>query len=231
MTTILGSNVTTIAQLDNLIAQANAQTTSGTYEIDLGANASIALTQALTAISLHSGVTLDIEGNGATINGQNSQQGLFVNSGNVTIENLTIANALAQGAAGAAGGGGGGAGLGGGLFIGATAHVAITNVSFSGDQAVGGTGGGGAAAKTAAGAGSSGQPGGNGATGQQAGGGGVGGIGGSGGSGGRGGAAGSGGTAGAGGSGATFHGGSAAGQVRTAASAVAAAAAQAAQPD
>jgi hypothetical protein len=116
MATILGSNITTVAQLDAALAQANAETTAGAYEIDLGANATIALTQALTAISLHSGVTLDIEGNGATINGESAQQGLVVNAGTVTVENLTIENAKAVGANGV-GGGGGGAGLGGGLFI------------------------------------------------------------------------------------------------------------------
>src|ERR1700753_609416 len=100
MTTVLGGGpITTVAALNSAIAQANAETISGTYEIDLGPNASIALTQALTAISLHSGVTLDIEGDGATLNGLNAQQGLFVNSGNVTIENLTVLNAVAQGAA------------------------------------------------------------------------------------------------------------------------------------
>ena len=90
MATILGSNITTVAALDAAIAQANAETTAGAYEIDLGANATIALTQALTAISLHSGVTLDIEGNDATINGESEQQGLVVQDGAVTVENLTI---------------------------------------------------------------------------------------------------------------------------------------------
>lgn len=85
----------------------------------------------LTEISLQSGVTLDIEGDGATINGQGNQRGLFVNAGNVTIENLTVINAVALGASGqgeyiawgGAGGGGGGAGLGGGLFVGSGASV------------------------------------------------------------------------------------------------------------
>ncbi len=136
------------------IAQANAETASGTYVINLGTNATIALTQALTEISLHSGVTLDIEGNGATINGESNQRGLFVNAGNVTIENLAVINAVALGASGSGGagafsffggggGGGGGAGLGGGLFVGSGASVALTNDTFSNDKATGGNGGGG----------------------------------------------------------------------------------------
>jgi Hint domain len=130
------STITNIADLDNVIAQANAETASGTYVINLGTNATIALTQALTEISLHSGVTLDIEGHGATINGESNQRGLFVNAGNVTIENLTVINAVALGASGqsgqgeeqiwgGAGGGGGGAGLGGGLFVGSGAILPV----------------------------------------------------------------------------------------------------------
>src|SRR5215469_8282838 len=102
------STITNIADLDNVIAQANAETTAGTYVINLGANATIALSQALTEISLQSGVTLDIVGNGATINAEVSQRGLFVYSGVVSISDLTIENAAAVGANGtnaAAGGG------------------------------------------------------------------------------------------------------------------------------
>jgi hypothetical protein len=50
-----------------------------------------------------------------TIDGMGDQRGFFVYGGNVTLENLTIENAVAQGGAGGPGGGGG-AGLGGGLF-------------------------------------------------------------------------------------------------------------------
>ena len=125
MTTIISSNITTVAQLDAAVTTANGEAAnSGAYEIELGANASIALTQALTEINLHAGVTLDIEGNGATLDGENAQHGLFVYSGTVTIESLTIENAKAVGAAGNDGGGGG-AGLGGGLFVGATAILPV----------------------------------------------------------------------------------------------------------
>ena len=68
--------ITTVADLDNVIGQANAEAAnSGVYEIELYTNASIALAQALTEIDLKSGVTLDIVGNGATINGENGTNG------------------------------------------------------------------------------------------------------------------------------------------------------------
>jgi hypothetical protein len=144
------STITTVADLDNVIAQANSKG-SGSYVIELG-DTSIALTQALTAIDLQTGVTLDIEGNGATINGESNQRGLFVYSGTVTVENLTVTDAIALGANGASGGdpyleygggggGGGGAGLGGGLFVGSGASVVLTDVGFSNDKATGGNGG------------------------------------------------------------------------------------------
>ena len=134
----------------------------------------INLTTALLAINLPTGVSLTIAGtdgggNGVpqvqTVNGTPtageggsgaSERGFFVYSGNVTLENLIITNAVAQGGAGGSGptaGGGGGAGLGGGLFVGGAADVALNNVSFSHDSAAGGTGGALAAAGTSGGGG------------------------------------------------------------------------------
>jgi len=159
--------VTTIAQLNAAIIAADGETAnSGTYEIVLGANADIGLTSALEAINLQSGVTLDIVGNGAILDGENAstgatydQRGLFVYSGVVNISNLTVANTNAIGGNGGFEGGGGGAGLGGGLFVaGATnaagtqsatgdpdqaavPNVTIDNVTFTNDSATGGKGG------------------------------------------------------------------------------------------
>jgi hypothetical protein len=86
MTTILtptsggGGPITTIAELNNVIVQADnagrgaaGDLPAGAYEIDLGADANIALTSALEAINLASGVTLDIEGDRATLDRANSQ--------------------------------------------------------------------------------------------------------------------------------------------------------------
>ena len=91
-----GQPITTVDELNDVLVQA-AGKSSGHYEIDLGANVDIALTSAIAAINLQAGVTLDIEGNGATLDGQHSTQGLFVYSGVVTIENLTVANTRAVG--------------------------------------------------------------------------------------------------------------------------------------
>ena len=151
-----------------------------------GAASVITLASALPEISAN--VTIDgASATGVTINGNHGYQGLFVYSGAVTIEDLTIENAKALGATGATGAGGAG-GLGGGLFVGATAHVAITNVSFSGDSATGGAGGAGSTPQTSPTGGSSGRSGSSGSVGQHADGsnGGSGGVGGFGGQGGAG---------------------------------------------
>jgi len=150
---VLATSVSTLSALNAAIAAADQATTAGSYEIDLAAGANIELTGALNAINLHAGVTLDIEGEGATLNGANAQgvsdhqRGLFVYAGTVTIESLTIANAEAVG--GSSGSGGGGAGLGGGLFVAndvvhgaaSAGAVTLTNVNFSGDSAKGGSSG------------------------------------------------------------------------------------------
>jgi hypothetical protein len=151
-----GQPITTVDELNEVLVQA-AGKSSGNYEIDLAAGANIELTTELKAINLQPGVTLDIKGNGATLDGKNettgvsdNQRGLFVYSGVVTIENLTVANTTATGGTGGMGGGGG-AGMGGGLFIAndttnnaAPGNVTLNNVNFQNDTAVGGQGGQGA---------------------------------------------------------------------------------------
>ena len=101
------------------------------------------LSSSLDAINLASGDTLDIEGNGGALDGGGAYRGLFVYSGNVTIQNLTIQNAVARGGTGA-GGAGGGAGLGGGVFVASGGKATLIDTSFSGDAAVGGAGSAGA---------------------------------------------------------------------------------------
>ena len=73
----------------------------GNYVIDITGN--ISLTAELLAINLPAGSTLVIEGNGHTLDGGGTQRGLFVYSGDVTIENLTLQHMLAKGGAGGAG--------------------------------------------------------------------------------------------------------------------------------
>ncbi len=151
-----GQPVTNEADLNAAITAANAAA-PGSYTIEIGAQ--INLTTALAAIDLHSGVSLSITGTTAdgsaphpqTIDGENDQRGFFIYSGDVTIDDLTIANAVAVGSAGASGGGGGGAGLGGGLFVAGSVGQAVVpvvtldNVKFSNDAAKGGSGGAGGA--------------------------------------------------------------------------------------
>jgi large repetitive protein len=114
------------------------------YTIHFAANISLAslASSQLAAINLASGSSLTIDGAGFTLDGAGTHRGFFESAGNVTLENLTIANMLAQGGDGGIGGGGGGAGLGGGLFVGTGASATLANVAFKYDAAHGGAGGG-----------------------------------------------------------------------------------------
>ena len=137
----MGTTVSTIAELNAAILAADSTFTPGTVTIGLGADIALGGT-ALLAVNLVAGVTLDIIGNGHTLDGGGSDRGLFVYAGAVTVEDLAINNMLARG--GNATGGGGGAGLGGGLFVGANVagdagRVTLTGVTFSGDAAQGGS--------------------------------------------------------------------------------------------
>ncbi|TPM87911.1 autotransporter-associated beta strand repeat-containing protein, partial [Mesorhizobium sp. B2-1-5] len=93
-----------------------------------------------------------IDGGNFTLSGNNQYRGLFVQSGTVVVNDLTIANAKAQGGRGGdaryggelyigGGGGGGGAGLGGALFVASGANVTVSNVNLQANQAHGGNGG------------------------------------------------------------------------------------------
>ena len=125
------------AQLNAAIAALDGTTVAGTYTIAL--TGSIGLATALNALNLHAGVSVVIDGQGNLLDGLNTQRGLFVYVGVVTIQNLTIQNAAAAGGNGGSGGGGG-AGLGGGLFVASSGTVALSNVTFTNDQARGGNG-------------------------------------------------------------------------------------------
>ncbi|MGO9356779.1 MAG: autotransporter-associated beta strand repeat-containing protein, partial [Xanthobacteraceae bacterium] len=141
-----------IAAIDVAGADAAQNTT---YVINIAAP--INLSTELLYISLDNGSSLTLAGTdgsgGAqvqTLDGGGSQRGLSVYNGNVTVENLTIQNMSAVGAAGTNGGGGGGAGLGAGLFVGGNInyqligasgpHVTLDNVTFVNDEATGGAG-------------------------------------------------------------------------------------------
>jgi len=138
------STVKNIGQLNSAIEAANALS-AGVYAITLDDDITLGAT-ALEAIDLQSGVTLHIEGQGYDLNGGGGQRGLFVQAGAVSLDDLTIENAVAVGGVGGAGGslgggGGGGAGLGGGLFVASAGNVTLDDVTFSDDAAHGGAGG------------------------------------------------------------------------------------------
>lgn len=80
---------------------------------------------------------LTLNGQNHTISGNDQYRPLFVKSGTVKIQNLTLGHGQAQGGAGR--NGGGGAGLGGALFI-YSGTVTVKNVAFSGNTATGGQG-------------------------------------------------------------------------------------------
>ncbi len=146
-----GTAVTGYATLGAAITAADGLAAgSGGIAIELLGNETE--TADLTAINLASGNALLIDGDGATLNGAGQFGGLFVYSGTVTVENLTLKGAAAVGGAGGSGGaftdsdlvggaGGGGAGLGGGLFVASAGVVTLSGVTFQNDSATGGAGG------------------------------------------------------------------------------------------
>jgi autotransporter-associated beta strand protein len=141
-------SVSSFASLSTDIGIINGETAPGTYTIDITGD--ISLTGALPDISLASGVTLDIAGNGFTLDGGGAEAGLFAYQGTVSIDELTLLNTtitggeapdgLNVGGTGYAGYGGGSAGLGGGLFVGSKATVTLDHVNFTNDGAIGGAG-------------------------------------------------------------------------------------------
>ncbi len=179
-------NVSTETQLRDAIFAANS---GGDSTINITGN--ITLTQSLPMIT----ASVTVTGNNNTIDANNAGRAFFVQAGTVSISNLTINNAVAQGgdggngarlpSAGQGGGGGGGLGAGAAVFVNQGAAAALTNVTVGNASATGGAGGNGGNAQAGFGG---------------TGGGGGGGLGGNGGSAGA--------TAGAGGGGYQGNGGS-----------------------
>ncbi len=85
---------TTFAALNADITSVDGAS-SGDFTIDLGAN--ITETGQLDAINLRPGVTLTINGQSHMLDGAYIYQGLFVYSGDVTVENIQIEHAVANG--------------------------------------------------------------------------------------------------------------------------------------
>ena len=135
-------NVTDFASLKAAIEGVNSAA-GQTHNINFVGNTSISLTEMLPVIE-SDGSTININGNGSTVDGASSHRIFFVNSdgGNVLLEDLTLQNGNATGGSGGAGfgGGGGGAGAGAALFVN-QGNVTVTNVNLVDNAATGGTGG------------------------------------------------------------------------------------------
>lgn len=143
--------------LSAAIIAANASGVPSTITFNLNGGATtLNLTGSMYGISAPNLVTINGGGGGITING-NGFQVFTVNAGaNAEFVNLAINGGRAQGQAGQNGNGGGGGGLGGGgaIYVDpAAGGVAIQNVTFTNNQAVGGTGGNGDGVSTNGGAG------------------------------------------------------------------------------
>jgi hypothetical protein len=72
------------------------------FKITLAAGATLTEATEILAVNLEDNDTLTIDGQGATLDGAGAHRGLFVYAGNVTIQNLTIADTVARGGAGGA---------------------------------------------------------------------------------------------------------------------------------
>ena len=98
-------------------------------------------------VTIAKDVTIDGQGNNITISGDSKSMLFQVNSGNVTVKNLTLANGLAlgygamlpEGSMNRYGGGGGGAGLGAALYV-HSGTVLMENVNFDSNTSQGGPG-------------------------------------------------------------------------------------------
>jgi autotransporter-associated beta strand protein len=153
-------NTTTVASAQELsdairVVDEASQASGGNgthYVITIAPNVTLTETADLWAVNLRGSDTLTINGNGAILDGNseagvaNAHRGLFVYTGDVTINDLTIEHTVAKGGDGA-NGGGGALGAGGGLFVAndtangmAPGHVTLNNVVLSDTQAIGGNG-------------------------------------------------------------------------------------------
>ncbi|MEM0966650.1 MAG: pectate lyase-like adhesive domain-containing protein [Verrucomicrobiota bacterium] len=144
-------SVSTLEELNTAIRNASEQPTgNGVHTINFSND--LTYTGGILELNLFtnatSGNSILIDGGGFTLDLGNNFRGFFIAGGDVLIRDLEIANAVAVGGNGNTGGGGG-MGAGGGLFVvdgssiagsGITEETSVTleNVSFTGNQAIGG---------------------------------------------------------------------------------------------
>ncbi len=128
----------------NQILNEQAQSLSSPPHTITFTTPSVTLTALPPPINLFQADTIIIGNSGGSptiIDGGSLYRPFFIRQGDVTLQNMTIQNGLAQGGSGGAVGGGGGMGAGGALFVDA-ATVNISNVTFSSNAASAGLVGG-----------------------------------------------------------------------------------------
>ncbi len=120
---------TAVGTLRSAISYANAHAGTVITFSNAIANSTITLTSELPLVT-GNGTMIDGGSNHITVSGNDLYRGFYVgdatNNISATIENLTIAHAMAKGGDGA-NGGGGSAGLGGALFVSSHASLTISN--------------------------------------------------------------------------------------------------------
>ncbi len=150
--TVTNFNDSGTGSLRQAIVSANADPTGQhtiSFDGSLGGG-TILLDSMLPMIQLSPGGNLTITGTGTAnlaISGQNQHRILFVDSGQVTVQGVTLRDGNASGGTGgnfggwANGGGGGGLGAGGAVFVNENGNVVLRNVSLADNSASGGNGG------------------------------------------------------------------------------------------
>ena len=140
------ADTTAVGTLRWAISQANGAG-AGTHQItfNLPPNSTITLNSQLPVLN-NSGASIALNASGSTgltVSGNNASQIFFVESGTVSIANMTLADGRATGGTGGngSGGGGGGLGAGGALFVNSGANVTLDHVTLEDNAAVGGRGG------------------------------------------------------------------------------------------
>ena len=137
--TVSNGNDSGAGSLRQAIFNSNAAGGSNTITIN-GAVGTITLTQSLPMITASVAVT----GNNTILDANNTGRAIFVQAGTVSVSNLTINNAVANGGNGGSaltGSGGGGLGAGAAVFVNTGASASLTNVSVGNASARGGAGG------------------------------------------------------------------------------------------
>lgn len=142
--TTCGTDIVVTSNLDSgpsTLRQALADVCpGGTVDLSGIAGQTIALSSGATSYNfngrLYIATDVTILGGGVTISGSGATRIFFVQGGNITLTNLTLANGLGQG--GTSNFGGSAAGLGGAIFQNG-GNLTLSGVTLSGNQAVGGT--------------------------------------------------------------------------------------------